>query len=233
MGKRVSTAAGIKPGEFEAMPLSGSTAGQGGPFVPFEAGAGHAIEGLSGVVSLLAIEADQCTDVFTLRESRLLESRLRMSMVPTVRSSSNRPGRDSVFAPIRFLAAPHCTPSSTSRRRPKQRCVRRPLGSFCVVPITRTTTTLWNSITAMASPRATHTVRACSSTRRLKQAWARDGRSRLDRPLDRRSSALRGADRPRVPGPRKVPGGCRIGAGSRCSQDASHPPTTVCNGREC
>ena len=233
MGKRVSTAAGIKPGEFEAMPLSGSIAGQGAPFVPFEAGAGHAIEGLSAVVSALAIEADQCTDVLTRIETRLLESRLRMAMVPTVRSSSGGSGQDSVFAPIRFLAAPHCTPCSTSRRRPKQRCVRRPLKSFCVGPITRTTATSWNSITAMASPRATLTVCACSSTRRPDQAWAGDGRSRLDRPLDRRSSALRGADRPRVPGPRKVPGGCRIGAGSRCSQDASHPPTTVCNGREC
>ena len=82
MGERVSTAAGFKPGEFKAMPISGSTAGQGGPFVPFAAGAGHSIEGLSGVVSSLDIETDERTDVFTLLESRLLESRLRTSMIP-------------------------------------------------------------------------------------------------------------------------------------------------------
>ncbi|MEP7100483.1 MAG: M23 family metallopeptidase, partial [Burkholderiales bacterium] len=85
MGERVSTAVGVKPDELKAIPKSGAAVGQGGqggPFVPFTADAKMSLEQLDGVVASLDIEADQRTDVFTLLESRLLESRLAALMIP-------------------------------------------------------------------------------------------------------------------------------------------------------
>jgi murein DD-endopeptidase MepM/ murein hydrolase activator NlpD len=82
MGERVSGAVGVKPEEIR--PIS-RTAGQGGPFVPFVAGAKVSMEQLQIAVGALDIEADQRTDLFTLLESRLLESRLQALMVPNSR----------------------------------------------------------------------------------------------------------------------------------------------------
>ena len=82
MGERVSGAVGVKPEEIR--PIS-RTGGQGGPFVPFVAGAKVSLEQLQNAVGALDIEADQRTDLFTLLESRLLESRLQALMVPNSR----------------------------------------------------------------------------------------------------------------------------------------------------
>lgn len=82
MGERVSSAVGVKPEELKAIPKVGASAGQGGPFVPFVGGRTISLEQLNGVVGSLDIEADQRTDVFTLLESRLLESRLKALMIP-------------------------------------------------------------------------------------------------------------------------------------------------------
>ncbi len=86
MGERVSTAVGVKPDELKVVPKAGvALGGRGGPYVPFGSGTkgtALSLEQLSGVVSSLDIEADQRTDVFTLLESRLLESRLRALMIP-------------------------------------------------------------------------------------------------------------------------------------------------------
>jgi murein DD-endopeptidase MepM/ murein hydrolase activator NlpD len=85
MGERVSAAVGLKPDELEAVPKAAKAGGQGGPFVPFAAGAGASLEQINRAVGALDIEADQRTDVFTLLESRLLESRLTALMIPNSR----------------------------------------------------------------------------------------------------------------------------------------------------
>jgi murein DD-endopeptidase MepM/ murein hydrolase activator NlpD len=79
MGERVSTAVGVKPEEVKSVPRAG---GQGGPFVAWPAGSVPTLEQLGGAIDALGIEADQRTDVFTLLESRLLESRLTALMIP-------------------------------------------------------------------------------------------------------------------------------------------------------
>ena len=85
MGERVSGAVGVKPEEIRPISRTGGQGGQGGPFVPFVAGAKVSLEQLQKVVGALDIEADQRTDLFTLLESRLLESRLQALMVPNSR----------------------------------------------------------------------------------------------------------------------------------------------------
>ncbi len=82
MGERVSTAVGIKPEELKPLKQTTTAGGQGGPFVPFVASTGLSLDQLNGVVSSLDVETDQHTDLFTLIESRLLESRLKALMVP-------------------------------------------------------------------------------------------------------------------------------------------------------
>jgi murein DD-endopeptidase MepM/ murein hydrolase activator NlpD len=87
MGERVSSAVGVKPEELKAVPKTGSSGGgQGGPFVPALPGAGSAsLDQINQAVTALDHEADQRTDVFTLLESRLLESRLASLMIPNSR----------------------------------------------------------------------------------------------------------------------------------------------------
>jgi murein DD-endopeptidase MepM/ murein hydrolase activator NlpD len=80
MGERVSTAVGVKPEELKGVVKTG---GRGGPFVPIAGSTTISLEELHSAVSALDIEADQRTDIFTLFESRLLESRLQALMVPT------------------------------------------------------------------------------------------------------------------------------------------------------
>jgi murein DD-endopeptidase MepM/ murein hydrolase activator NlpD len=82
IGERVSTAVGVKPDELKSVPRAG---GQGGPFVPFSPGVAMSLEQLGGAIDALGIEADQRTDVLTLLESRLLESRLAALMIPNTR----------------------------------------------------------------------------------------------------------------------------------------------------
>jgi len=85
MGERVGAAVGVKTDELKPVTKNGAPAGQGGPFVPFVSGAADtsaSLARLNGLVEALGIEADQRTDLFTLFESRLLESRLQALMVP-------------------------------------------------------------------------------------------------------------------------------------------------------
>jgi murein DD-endopeptidase MepM/ murein hydrolase activator NlpD len=85
MGERVSTAVGVKPDEIKPIMNTSAPGGQGGPFVPFGANPALSLEQLQSAVSALDVEADQRTDLFTLLESRLLESRLQALMVPNSR----------------------------------------------------------------------------------------------------------------------------------------------------
>ena len=82
MGERVSSAVGVKPAELKSVVRAG---GQGGPFVGLAPGAQPSLEQLGGAIEALGIETDQRTDVFTLLESRLLESRLTALMIPNSR----------------------------------------------------------------------------------------------------------------------------------------------------
>ena len=85
MGERVGAAVGVKTDELKPVMKTGAPGGQGGPFVPFTTGRADtsaSLAQLNGLVEALGIEADQRTDLFTLFESRLLESRLQALMVP-------------------------------------------------------------------------------------------------------------------------------------------------------
>lgn len=80
MGERVSGMAGLKPED-----LSGVTrpkGGAGGPFVPMN---NPGFAELNGALQALSEAAGEQTDVLTLTESRLLESRLKTLMIPSSR----------------------------------------------------------------------------------------------------------------------------------------------------
>lgn len=83
VGERVSGLAGIKPEEIR-LPVAPSKGvvggGRGGPYVPAQA---LSMPQLQEFVSRLDTQAEQNTDIFTLIESRLLERRLEMLMVPS------------------------------------------------------------------------------------------------------------------------------------------------------
>ncbi len=97
VGSRVSGLAGIKAEELRALDAAGSPAsapakpaagtagtgagGRGGPFVPAST---PSIEQLNEVLAQLDVQTDHGADVFTLVESRLLEKRLEMMMVPSI-----------------------------------------------------------------------------------------------------------------------------------------------------
>ena len=82
MSERVSGMAGVKPEElkqlFKAAPAAAAGA-QGGPYVPMQA---VTLEQLHSLVDSLDVQADQRTDLFTMVESRLLETRLKALMIP-------------------------------------------------------------------------------------------------------------------------------------------------------
>ena len=83
MSERVSGLAGVKPDELKqllkAAPASSTGGGQGGPFVPAQS---VTLEQLNSLVDSLDIATDQRTDLYTMIESRLLESRLKSLMIP-------------------------------------------------------------------------------------------------------------------------------------------------------
>jgi murein DD-endopeptidase MepM/ murein hydrolase activator NlpD len=81
MRDRLSSLAGVKPEELRPL-ASPDNGGRGGPFVPASAAAGT-LPALQALVDSLDQAADQTSDVYTLFESRLLESRLRSLMVPS------------------------------------------------------------------------------------------------------------------------------------------------------
>ncbi len=79
MGERVSGLAGVKPDDLKPLLRSTDSGGRGGPYLP---AANISLDQLRQVVDGLDVAADQHTDVFTLIESRLLETRLKALMVP-------------------------------------------------------------------------------------------------------------------------------------------------------
>jgi murein DD-endopeptidase MepM/ murein hydrolase activator NlpD len=93
IGERVSGMAGLKAEDFRgldrATPMVGpaSGAGRGGPFVPVRTTPAAVIvptlDQLNAELTQLDENADHRSDVFTLIESRLLESRLRSLLVPS------------------------------------------------------------------------------------------------------------------------------------------------------
>jgi murein DD-endopeptidase MepM/ murein hydrolase activator NlpD len=80
MGNRVSGLVGVKPEELQQLVKpAGVAGGRGGPYVP---ASGLTLEQLNGMVDGMDQETDQRTDLFTMIESRLLEKRLQLLMVP-------------------------------------------------------------------------------------------------------------------------------------------------------
>ena len=81
IGDRVSGLAGVKPDELRpgARPRAPAAGAQGGPYVPPQAAS---IEQLRSIVDSMDESADESADLFTLIESRLLESRLHALMIP-------------------------------------------------------------------------------------------------------------------------------------------------------
>jgi murein DD-endopeptidase MepM/ murein hydrolase activator NlpD len=85
MGERVSSAVGVKPDEVAPLMIKKTTdtaGAKGGPYVPLSADGTVSLGELRAAVGALDLEADQHTDLFTLLESRWLESRLQSLMVP-------------------------------------------------------------------------------------------------------------------------------------------------------
>ena len=82
MGERVSGMAGVKPEERLQLHrgAAGMTQGRGGPFVPVSS---PSLEQLQALVTGLDEVTDLNTDLFTLAESRLLESRLTALLIPS------------------------------------------------------------------------------------------------------------------------------------------------------
>jgi len=82
MGERVVGLAGVKAEELKPLKRTSSPAqgGAGGPYLPLER---PSLTELQATVEHLGLAVDQNTDIFTLMESRLLESRLQALLVPS------------------------------------------------------------------------------------------------------------------------------------------------------
>lgn len=101
MGDRVSGLAGVKGEELRNPPRSKAAGGgaQGGPYVPPQA---VTLEQLRSIVDTLDETADQSADLFTLVESRLMESRLQSLMIPSTAPVSGPIGSGFGFRPDPF-----------------------------------------------------------------------------------------------------------------------------------
>lgn len=83
MGERVSGLAGVKPDELKpAESAASAPAGQGGPF---RSEPRASAQTLADALALMDDEVSFSADIFTLIESRLLESRLQALLVPSSR----------------------------------------------------------------------------------------------------------------------------------------------------
>jgi murein DD-endopeptidase MepM/ murein hydrolase activator NlpD len=82
MGERVSGLVGVKADDIKLPGGAASAAqgGRGGPYVPIGS---PSLEQLQALVSGLDEAADFSTDLFTLMESKLLETRLKTLMIPS------------------------------------------------------------------------------------------------------------------------------------------------------
>jgi murein DD-endopeptidase MepM/ murein hydrolase activator NlpD len=81
MGDRVSGMAGLKPDDLSGLARSKGGA-SGGPFVPMN---NPGFDALNGALQALSEAAGEESDLLTLTESRLLESRLKTLMIPSSR----------------------------------------------------------------------------------------------------------------------------------------------------
>ena len=100
MGDRVSGMVGVKPEEIRpAVKSVAAGAAQGGPFLPARS---VSLDQLRGVVDALDVETDQRTDLFTMIESRLLESRLQALMIPNSKPVDVSVGSGFGFRPDPF-----------------------------------------------------------------------------------------------------------------------------------
>ena len=82
MGDRVSGMAGLKPDDLSGLSSHATKGAAGGPFVPM---AQPSLDELNGALKTLDEDVGEQTDVLTLVESRLLESRLKTLMIPSSR----------------------------------------------------------------------------------------------------------------------------------------------------
>ncbi len=86
MGERVSGLAGLKQDDFKGLdkpavaPAAAPGGGRGGPYVPI---ASPSLTQLTAALTSLDERSDRHSDVLTLVESRLFETRLRSLMVPS------------------------------------------------------------------------------------------------------------------------------------------------------
>ncbi len=86
MGDRVSGLAGVKPDELKTLkrdatgaPVAATSGGSGGPFIPAQPSTAQLMSALAAMDSTASVHSD----LFTLFESRLMETRLRALMVPS------------------------------------------------------------------------------------------------------------------------------------------------------
>ena len=79
MSERVSGMVGVKPEEIRPVVKTAVGGAQGGPFLPAHS---VSLDQLRGIVAALEVQTDQRTDLFTMIESRLFESRLQALMIP-------------------------------------------------------------------------------------------------------------------------------------------------------
>ena len=79
MSERVSGMVGVKPEEIRPVVKTAATGAQGGPFLPASS---VSLDQLRGIVDALDVQTDQRSDLFTMIESRLFESRLQALMIP-------------------------------------------------------------------------------------------------------------------------------------------------------
>jgi murein DD-endopeptidase MepM/ murein hydrolase activator NlpD len=82
MGDRVSGMAGLKSEDLSGLTRGKSVGGVGGPFVPMTQ---PGFNELNGALQELSEAAGEQSDLLTLTESRLLESRLKTLMIPSSR----------------------------------------------------------------------------------------------------------------------------------------------------
>ncbi len=79
MSERVSAMVGVKPEEIRPVVKTAAAGAQGGPFLPASS---VSLDQLRGIVEALDVQTDQRSDLFTMIESRLFESRLQALMIP-------------------------------------------------------------------------------------------------------------------------------------------------------
>ncbi|MFZ2649863.1 MAG: M23 family metallopeptidase [Burkholderiaceae bacterium] len=107
MSDRVSGMVGVKPEEkIKPVAKPGLAGAQGGPFLPARS---VSLDQLRGIVDALDVQTDQRTDLFTMIESRLFESRLQALMIPNSKPVDVPVGSGFGFRPDPFtgVAALH------------------------------------------------------------------------------------------------------------------------------